>query len=408
MAPGFQLRDLVSPERQRDPYPLYAELLAAEARQEPERLEHRVLTTHADVTRALRDGRLSSDRVPAMLAALPADRAERDAALAEVLQRQLPFVDPPAHTRLRRLVQRAFTPRTVNSLQRTVARVAEERVAALIRVMDGGGEADLVSMVAEPLPLTVLMEAIGVPPERQADFKRWAGCLASFVGTGARTAEHADALHDALTEETEFLRELKRQRHDAPGDDLFSALVAVEADGDGLDELELVANYVFLLTAGHETATNLLANAVLTLADRPEAWTRLRSDPGLVEPAVEEVLRYESPVQSTARVATEELVLGERRLRPGQTVVIVIGAANRDPAEFRQPDQFDLSRSPNRHVAFGAGPHFCLGASLARLEARSMLTALLAALPTLALAEEEVTWLPTVGFRGPQRLLVRE
>ena len=122
---------------------------------------------------------------------------------------------------------------------------------------------------------------------------------------------------------------------------------------------------------------------------------------------VEEVLRYESPVQSTARVATEELVLGERRLRPGQTVVIVIGAANRDPAEFRQPDQFDPTRSPNRHVAFGAGPHFCLGASLARLEARSMLTALLAELPTLALAEEEVTWLPTVGFRGPQRLLVR-
>jgi pimeloyl-[acyl-carrier protein] synthase len=401
----FALRDLARPEHLSDPYPLYGSLLAAERADDPRRLDHRVLTRHADVSAVLRDPTWSSDRIPQLVASLP-ENSPLDEDIVATLRTQLPFADPPAHTRIRQLVQRAFTPRTVATMEAQVEATTSMLMERFAAQVADGEPVDFVGEVAYPLPVLVLTELLGVPPEDRDEFKRWATTIATFVGAARRDASHAAEVTDVVRSAGAFLRRLARARRNEDFDDLFGALVAMADDGDRLSEHELVANYLFLLVAGHETATNHLANALVTLLRHPDELARLRSDRALLAPMVEETLRFESPVQSTARIALADREVAGRAVRAGQSVVLVLGAANRDPEVFDQPDRFDVGRTPNRHVAFSAGVHFCLGAALARMEALAVFGALLDRVPSLALVTDEIAWQPTIGFRGPTKLEV--
>jgi cytochrome P450 len=407
--PGFQLRDLASPENLRDPYPTYRALLQAEIDDDPARLTHRVLTRHADVSACLRDQAWSSDRIPTLVSSLP-DGVVLDDEVIETLRRQLPFADPPDHTRIRGLVQRAFTPRTIATMQERVDVVTSSLVASFAERVRSGEPCDFMAELAYPLPVLVLTEVLGVPPQARDDFKRWATTVAGFVGAARRTGEQAAELTDVVAHATTFLNDLRSARIGSDADDLFTALVAMTEDGDRLDGPELVANFLFLLVAGHETATNHLGNSLLLFLRHPDQLARLRADRSLIGGAIEETLRMESPVQSTARIARADTEIAGRQVRAGQSAVLVLGAANRDPDMFESPDSFDIGRTPNRHVAFSSGVHFCLGAALARMEAAALFNALCDEIPVLEAAAslDDVVWLPTIGFRGPSSLMVKQ
>jgi cytochrome P450 len=312
------------------------------------------------------------------------------------------FVDPPDHTRLRTLVNKAFTPAAIGRLR---SRVEELTAQLLDRVADAG-ELDLVDDLAYPLPVTVICELLGVPAQDQTRFRAWSGALVHLLDPLVAT----DTLQRALAARTAlrgYLGALVAQRRAYPAEDLLTALVAAEDQGHRLSEPELVSMCLLLLIAGHETTVNLIANGTLALLTNPAQRDRLAADPRLAASAVEELLRYDSPVQLTARHVLADLEVGGRRVGEGETVLAVLGAANRDPAQFPEPDRLDLARSLNRHLAFGGGIHFCLGAPLARMEAQIALTALLGRFPRLCLGDSPPTWRDTVTLRGLASLPLR-
>jgi pimeloyl-[acyl-carrier protein] synthase len=387
------------PEVHANPYPLYHRLRT----QDP---VHRseagfwVLTRHAEVARVLRDPRMSRDprRSPQFQLLRGGDGQDpfEDGAPSML------FVDPPDHTRLRTLVNKAFTPTAIGRLRSRIEDLTEQ----LLDRVAGAGELELVDDFAYPLPVTVICELLGVPAQDQTRFRAWSGALVYLLDP--LVAE--DTLQRALEARTAlrgYLGALVAQRRAHPAEDLLTALVAAEDQGHRLSEPELLSMCLLLLIAGHETTVNLIANGTLALLTHPAERDRLAGDPGLAASAVEELLRYDSPVQLTARHVLADLEVGGRRLVEGETVLAVLGAANRDPAPFPDPDRLDLTRSPNRHVAFGGGIHFCLGAPLARMEAQIALTALLRRFPDLALADAPPTWRDTITLRGLASLPLR-
>jgi pimeloyl-[acyl-carrier protein] synthase len=379
------------PEVHEDPYPLYHRLRAEDpVHRSP--LGFWVLTRHADVLAVLRDPRMSRDPRRSERVALLRASAEVDELLAaEEAAPSMLFVDPPDHTRLRTLVNKAFTPAAVERLRPRV----EELVAGLLDRAAGTGSMDVVEELAYPLPVTVICELFGVPEADRDRFRAWSRGLVHLLDPLVA----ADALERALRARQAlrgYLGGLIAERRAHPAGDLLTALIAAEDQGHQLSEAELVS----LLVAGHETTVNLIANGMLALLRDPQARARLRADPALARSAVEELLRYDSPVQFTSRHALEDLDVGGRRVRAGETVVAVLGAANRDPAQFPDPDRLDLARAPNRHLAFGGGIHFCLGAPLARMEAAVAIPALLARLPGLELGPEPPVRRDTVTLRG--------
>jgi cytochrome P450 len=383
------------PEVHEDPYPLYHRL-RAEDPVHRSALGFWVLTRHADVLAVLRDPRMSRDPRRSQRIGLLRSSAEVNELLAaEEAAPSMLFVDPPDHTRLRRLVNKAFTPAAVERLWPRV----EEIVAGLLDRVAGAGAMDVVEDLAYPLPVTVICELFGVPEADRDRFRAWSRGLVRLLDPLVAS----DALERALQARRElrgYLRELIAERRAHPAGDLLSDLIAAEDQGHQLSGPELVSMCVLLLVAGHETTVNLIANGTLALLRHPEAAARLRLDPGLAGGAVEELLRYDSPVQFTSRHALADLEIGGRRVAAGETVVAVLGAANRDPAQFPDPDRLDLGRTPNRHLAFGGGIHFCLGAPLARMEARIAIPALLARLPELTLGPEPPARRDTVTLRG--------
>ncbi len=302
--------------------------------------------------------------------------------------------DPPDHTRLRTLVQKAFTPRMVERLRPRIETLVEE---ALNAAGERGGM-DLVADLAYPLPVTVIAELLGVPVEDRAAFRRWSDALVGALDPVAPANRRGAVLaaRDALHA---YLRQVIAERRADPRDDLISRLVEAEEQGDRLSGPELLAMGVLLLVAGHETTVNLISNGVNALLNHPDQLARLHREPELIEPAVEELLRYDSPVQLTGRVALEALELGGQRVEPGQMVTLMLGAANRDPRVFADPGRLDLGRDPNPHLAFGRGIHFCLGAPLARLEGQIAIGALIRRFPGLRLAGVPERR-PTVTLRG--------
>lgn len=395
---------LTSPEFFDDPYPYYRTLRESDPVHWSDANGGWMLTRYDDVWSTLRDTRhfSSRGRNTSAIEAIPPEARDRVRALEDHFTVGLIGSDPPDHTRLRALVNRAFTPRVVEQLRPRVQTLVDD----LLDAAEERGDIDLVRDVAFPLPAVVIAELLGAPPEDRDRFKVWSRGVIDFLATGRVTPEVIEASQQHLLEMRAFLGDLAVERRRAPREDLISRLVAAEADGDKLTEAELVTTCTTLLMAGHETTTNLIGNGLYTLLRHPDQLQLLRSQPELMSTAIEEMLRFESPLQRNPRRMAEDVELGGKRLRRGDYVMQMLGAANRDPARFLDPDRFDIARQPNRHVAFGFGIHFCVGASLARLEAPIAIGAVLRRMPRLCLATEEIRWGRHGLLRGLESLRV--
>lgn len=390
------------PEILADPYPVFHHLQAEDPVHWSEILGGWVLTRYEDVKAALSDSRLSSDRITPFVNHQAKDGRADLGELGRLVGLWAVFTDPPTHTRLRGLMNRAFTSRAVERLRPRI----EEIVAELLGAVRSHGRMDVIRDFAYPLPITVIAEMIGVPREDRGAFKTWSDDLASFIGSALTTPDRYTRAAGAVTAMAEYFRRMIPARRANPREDIMSALVAAREREDALDEDELVASCILLLFAGHETTTNLIGNGVLALLRHPaQAWA-LRDDPDLTGSAVEEILRYDGPTGVMVRVAVQDVKLEGRTIRRGDRVFTMINAANRDPRQFEEPDRLDLARANNRHIAFGYGIHFCLGAPLARLEAQIALPALLRELAEPALDGGEPAWLESLVFRGVKSLPV--
>ncbi|GII05158.1 cytochrome P450 [Planobispora takensis] len=391
---------LIEPAARPDPYPVYARIrdlgpamLDLPVWETP----GAVISSYRECEAVLRDPRMSSQR-------------GRDRRLAELMppgapssvgQRWFLSLDPPDHTRLRRLVSAAFTARRIARLS---GRIGELVDGLLDRAAERDRPFDIVEDLAYPLPMTVICETLGVPAADHEQVREWSSRLTRLIdGFGAGPSE--ESLNGLLALNV-YLNELIASRQADPGDDLVSELIAVREGGDSLSHDELVSIVALLLVAGHETTVNLIANGALALLRHPAHFAALRENPALAEAVVEETLRYDPPVHITARVTTEDVELPGVRLRRGATVVLLLAAAHRDPAEAENPDVFDPHRPEIKHLAFGLGPHFCLGAPLARLEARLALTRLTRRLPEPALLQDPPPYRDHVNLRGPLSITV--
>ena len=388
------------PSFQNNPYPQYAALRAAEPVHFSPALQAWVLTAYEDCALVLRDDETfssSSDTASGQLAQV-LQQQRREFPLGET-----PTVlnsDPPVHTRLRTLLNRAFTPRAIEGLRPRI----EEIAASLLADADApGGRFDVATGFAQPLPIIVIAELLGVPPEDRDRFRRWSGAIARATDV-LNTPAILDAARGAATELIAYMDEVVAQRRHAPEADILTALSKAEEDGERLSHEELLAFSILLLLAGHETTSNLIGNGLVALAARPELAARLRADRSLLPSAVEELLRFDSSVQGVVRFARREAELRGRTIEQGAALLPLVGAANRDPAQFSDPDELDIERSPNRHLAFGRGIHFCLGAPLARLEGEIAFAALLDRFPELRVAEDGVERAGTLLLRGVGRL----
>jgi cytochrome P450 len=394
------VRRLLSPQGLADPYAIYREIRAAA---DTGAATGRFLFRYEDVREALYDRELGSNRVGAILRPLP-DEARADAQLLEsTLGDIIVFRDQADHRRLRRLLTAAFTPRMVEQARPMIEKMTDD----LLGRFTGEGTFDLHGGLTYPLPALVVAALLGIPESDRAAFEAWALDIVLVVGSGAITPEIALRAAESMAQMRELMSRLVDARRREPGPDLLSAMIAASEDGERLSTNELYANSVFLMTAGHETATNLLSNAILTLLRNPAQLGLLRQDFSLLDGAIEEVLRFEGPVQIAARIADRDRDVQGVALKAKEPLIIMLGAANRDPDVFPEPDRFDITREANAHVAFAHGMHFCLGAALARAEMQVVLPRVLDRFPKLELAEKEIEWQPTLDFRGPTRLLVR-
>ncbi|WP_079145900.1 cytochrome P450 [Streptomyces lydicus] len=395
------LQDLLDPRNQADPYPLYSRWRS----QAPlARLDEQlmVLTRYEDCAAVLRDGRFGhaeSDDPRFTGRARPALEVLVDDDGRPV--RGFLGLNPPGHTRLRALVSQAFTRRRVERLAPRIEALTDE----LFTAMEGApGPVDLIEGLATPLPVAVISELLGVPTADRHRMLTWSHAVArALVPDFLLPPGAAEQEARARQEFTDYLRELVVERRRAPGDDLLSALVGVHDDGDKLTENELLATCTLLLIAGHETTVNLIGNGTLALLRHPDQLARLRREPDLTDNAVEELLRYDSPVQLTVRFTLQDAEVAGVPVPAGTTLLLLIGAANRDPAAYEHPERLDIGRTPVRHLAFGQGIHFCLGAPLARLETRIALRMLLERAPRVSLAGEP-EWKDHITLRGLRSL----
>jgi cytochrome P450 len=388
-----------------DPYPVYRRLRAEAPVWWSELWGCWVVTRYDDVKALLLDPRRASNvgRQATLVNRLPAEQRERLRSLAAHYSAGgLSNQDPPAHTRLRGLVSQAFTPRVVANLRPRIERIVD----GLLDCAAAADQVDVIREFAYPLPAIVIAELLGLPAEDRARFKGWSDEITALLGAGRADPVLAERGQRGLNELRAYIAALLADRRRVPEDDLLSGLVAAEERGDVLSEGEMVGSCVTILLGGHETTTNLIGNGLLTLLRHPGERERLRRDPALMPVAVEEFLRYDAPVQRLWRVLKEDVELGGRRLRAGEAVFLMVGAANRDPVHFAEPDRLDVGRRPNRHLTFGHGIHFCPGASLARLEAEIAFAALLRRFPAVRLADGELEYHPNVAFRGLVSLTV--
>ncbi len=394
--------DAMRQEGARDPYRAYARLRAEDPVHWSESLNAWVLTRYDDVMAAQRDRRFSADRATPFADRMDATARPDVARMGRVLARWMVFSDAPRHPALRRLTLEAFTPTAVESLR--------PRIAALVdRLLDdmaaAGPNCDLIADFAYPLPAIVIAHVLGVPDRDIDRFRAWSDDIAGVVGGALRDPDRLERGAAALAALDGYLEHTvaERRRTGATGALVDKLIAARDADA-ALSEEELVANCALLLFAGHETTTNLIGNGIQLLLERPEQFAALRSDPTLAAGAVEEILRYEGAAHAISRVAAEDVELRGKRIARGDRVFLMLGAANRDPEAFDQPERFDIRRSRNRHLAFGYGPHFCVGAPLARLEGEIALNRLVARFPGMALRERQAAWEPYFVLRGLSRL----
>jgi len=382
-----------------NPYPFYHRLRSNSPVLWMPPLDAWVITSYEFVSRALRNPLFSSDRFPR------ARQRMQARGLTSPLNdrvRSMIHTDAPDHTRLRSLVNRAFTPQVVAAMEQDIQSVVDD----LLDTIPDRGEMDLIESLAYPLPLTVIAGLLGLPPKDREQLKRWSDEISLFLSgdVGALTQESWDLIVKARGELADYLLRILNERRAKPGHDLLSALTQAEENGGRLTDDELLSTAILLLVAGNETTTNLIGNGMLALLRHPDEHQRVWHDASLIAGAVEEMLRFDSPVQLTNRLAKSDLEIGDVKIKQGQVVYLILGAANRDPAQFDEPDKFDVTRTNNKHLAFGAGAHFCVGAPLARLEGQVVLRTLRRRYPKLRLGTEPPVYRENFNLRGLKAL----
>jgi cytochrome P450 len=398
----LSLYHLLDPEVLANPYPLYHRLRTEDPVHWDPFLHAWVVTRYADVVRVLHD--FSADRTPTP-EQLRRMNLSTLSPIAAVMVKQMLFLDAPAHTRLRSLASSAFTPARVRVLRSHIQQIADRLLDAALERRSR--EMDIIAEFAEPLPAIVTAEMLGVPASDHRKLKDWTADFAEMLGNFQHNPDHVPKVLRTLEEMLEYFRERVQELRVRPREGLINSLLTAEINGDRLSEEEVIANSIVTMVGGQETTTNLIGNGLLTLLRHPAELQRLRDDPGLIPSAVEELLRYESPSQHTARMAPCDLELGGRKICKRQAVIAVMGAANRDPERFPDPDRLDLARTDNRHLAFGWAAHFCFGAALARIEGQLSFETILRRIPNLAFEQVPLLWRTNLGLRGLVALPVR-
>jgi cytochrome P450 len=394
------LYQLIDPEVLADPYPLYRRLRTERPVHWDPFLHSWVVTRYDDVINVLHH--FSADRTPT-----PDDLTRKGLSalnpIARVMVRQMLFMDKPDHTRLRALAQAAFTCARVESLRSHIQDIAD----SLIDKVLAAGRMDLIADFANPMPAIVTAEMFGVPTLHHEQLKAWSTDFAEMLGNFQHNPGRTARVLKTVEDMTSYFRTAMREQRDSPRDGLIRAMIDAEVDGGRLNEEEIVANLIVTMVGGQETTTNLIGNGILTLLRHPEELAALRNDSTLIPSGTEELLRYESPSQHTARLAPDDVEIGGHVIRKGQAVIAVMAAGNRDPERFVDPDRLDLRRADNRHLAFGWAAHFCFGAPLARIEGQVAFETLLRRLPNLRLdPSQPITWRHNLGLRGLNALHV--
>lgn len=389
----LSLYRLLDPQVLANPYPLYHRLRTEDPVHWDPFLHAWVVTRYRDVVHVLHYFSANRTPTPEQLSAMGLSALNP---VAQVMVRQMLFLDAPAHTRLRGLASVAFTPRRVERLRGHI----QEIVDGLLDRVVQAGRADVIADLAEPMPAIVTAELMGVPVADHEQLKSWSADFAEMLGNFQHNPDRIPRVLRSVENMTAYFRSAIHQQREHPRDGLIHALMTAEVDGSRLTEEEVIANVIVTMVGGQETTTNLIGNGVLSLLRNPDQLQKLREDSSLIPSAVEELLRYESPSQHTARLAPEDVELGGKRISKRQAVIAVMGAANRDPERFPDPDRLDITRQDNRHVAFGWAAHFCFGAPLARIEGQIAFETILRRLPNLALEPQPLVWRHNLGLRG--------
>jgi cytochrome P450 len=366
----------------RDPYPVYQRMRAESPICWSERWNCWMLCRHADVSATMQDFKRfanSGRLINGIKKMFPGEATGQLKPLMDHYSGGLIHSDPPDHTRIRKLVQATFQPRMLDRLRVHVQQIIDDLLDKVLPA----GRMDIITDLAYPLPVTVIAELMGIPVEMRQEFKSWSQRTTEFQASPQPPLDAALRSQTALTELREYFRSIFAERRSNPREDLISELVNVHLDGQKLNEEELLSTCVSILIGGHETTTTLITSGIFLLLRHPEAMQMLREDPSLTQVAVEEFLRYEPPFQRIVRVARCDMELHGEQIKEGQTVMLLIGSANRDEAVFPNAETFDIKRTPNKHLSFGYGVHFCLGAGLARIEVPAAINSLLGRLPNM-------------------------
>lgn len=420
---ALSLSNLLRPEVRANPYPFYAQLRSQDPVYWDEEMGFWVLTRYADIASVYTDDRFS--RAQGLMSNFQR-LTESEQSIAEPVYRSFSktmfYADPPYHTHLRGLMNNAFTPRRVEQMRPYVQRVVDE----LLDHVQANGEMDVIRDLAYPLPVMVIAELLGLPTHDRGRFKGWSDDLFAILGTVRHSPQLMEKAAQSLAEMKEYVTELSRKRREQPRDDLLSVLLSVvdeelecphphQAHGGlarerkaaaQLTQEELVANINILLSTGHETTTHLIGNGILALLRHPDQMQQLRGQPAFAASAIEEIMRYDNPVQITYRSAIEDVEISGKQFSKGDLVNSILGSANRDPERYTDPDRFDITRNEGRHLNFGLGIHFCIGASLVRLEAEIAFNTILQRFPNLQLATDRLDWQEHPVFRGLKSLPV--
>ncbi len=398
--PALSLYQLLDPAVLADPYPLYRRLREHDPVHWDAFLHAWVVTDYDNVLTVLH--KFSADRTPTpdQIKTMGLQTLEP---IAQMMTKQMLFMDAPTHTRLRKLCSAAFTSRSIERLRAQIHDIAN----GLIDKAMASGRMDIVADFAAPLPAIVTATLLGVPTSDHEQLKAWSADFAEMLGNFQHNPDRAHRVLRSVQGMTAYFKSAIREQERAPREGLIRSLMTAEVDGGRLTEEEVIANTIVTMVGGQETTTNLIGNGLLTLLRNPAQLAQLRDDPAVLESGVEELLRYESPSQHTARLAPDDVVMGGKHIRKRDAVMAVMAAGNRDPKRFPDPDRLDLTRTDNRHLAFGWAAHFCFGAPLARMEGQIAFSTLLRRLPELALETEKLEWRENLGLRGLKALPVR-
>ena len=393
-APALSLYQLLDPEVLANPYPLYRRLREEAPVYWDPYLHAWVVTRYEDVITVLHHFSANRTPTPEQFAAMGMGEL---GPIAQMMTKQMLFMDAAAHTRLRSLASMAFTPARVEALRNHIRDILD----ALLEPLLQRGHMDVIKDLAAPLPAIVTAEMLGVPTSDCDRLKAWSADFAEVLGNFQHNPDRASRTLKCVEEMTEYFRNAIREQESLPREGLINSFMTAQIDGDRLTEEEIIANCIVTMVGGQETTTNLIGNGVLTLIKNPDETQRLRDDLSLIPSAVEELLRYDSPSQQTARICPEDTELGGKSIRKGQAVIAVMAAGNRDPERFADPDRLDITRADNRHLAFGWASHFCFGAALARIEGQLIFEAIARRTSNLALApNQSIVWRDNLGLRG--------